>query len=424
MVDLKAIQTRRVIQVFEYQRITVGEQIGEACFQSADFEAMCGFVSKHGEKYFQVLHQSIRFRQYVGVIQVGTLTIEVLPKADRVGEDGATKNWQGVLLGMLRVCRFIKPELSPGARIGLQRHMLFDLYIELFFDEVEQVLRQGLLRQYQAFKGPEKVLKGRIDFPAQMRKHPLQKDKFFCHHDVYTFQHPLNQLIGQALYALKTLILPLHLQIRLSNMLPFFSRVNTAEKVSERAWETLRYNRKTERYRHAIDFAFLILLNYSPDIKSGRYPMVALLFDMNLLFEEYVYQKLIGAGVKGLEVRRQERTPFWHRRHLQPDLILTYNNTRIVLDTKWKILKHPQPDIEDLRQLYVYARFFGADKTILLFPQVMPFLEDFPETPFALSEEGSKRITCKLCFVPILKQNSLNNHLGKEVLEKIGLEIS
>ena len=159
------------------------------------------------------------------LIQVGTLTIEVLPKADKLAE-GKTTNWQRVLLDMLKVCRFIKPEQSPGARIGLRRHMLFDLYIDLFLEEVEQLLRQGLLRQYQRVSGFQKALKGKLYFSEQLRRPTTKQQQFFCEYDVYTFQHPLNQLIGQALNVLKRFALPVRLQIRLVNLLHLFPSPN------------------------------------------------------------------------------------------------------------------------------------------------------------------------------------------------------
>ena len=46
------IVVRRSIQVFEHQKVTVGEQLGDCCFKLVDFEAMSQFVNKHGEKIF------------------------------------------------------------------------------------------------------------------------------------------------------------------------------------------------------------------------------------------------------------------------------------------------------------------------------------------------------------------------------------
>ena len=47
----------------------------------------------------------------------------------------------------------------------------------------------------------------------------------------------------------------------------------------------LRYDRSTERYRYAVALARLIILNYQPDVRAGREDVLAILFNMNELFE-------------------------------------------------------------------------------------------------------------------------------------------
>lgn len=410
---------RRVIQVFEHQQLGIGSLMNEVVFQQADFEAMCQFAAKYGEKYFKVLHNGVRFKHYVGVIQAGTLTIEILPKADKEAQ-GDKKRWQDVLLAMLKVCRLLKPEKSSTTALGLGRHMLFDLYIEFFIDEVEHLLRDGLLRQYQRDRLSQNTLKGKLLFQEQIRRHHTHRERFFCEYDVYTFDHPFNQIIGQALKVIKNFILPSKLQSRLNKILNYFIVGSALPPglITERHWSTIRFNRKTERYKPALDFAYLILLNYSPDIRHGQHPMVALLFDMNLLFQEYVYHKLANVVTEDLQIRRQLRKSFWHKSSLQPDIVLTHKGQRIVVDTKWKVLKNRSPSIEDLRQMYVYSEYFNAERTVLLFPNVGS-LTDFPSTPFAPRDANARNISCQLCFVSIIKGEQLNFNLGRDILEKI-----
>ncbi|MDV7401539.1 hypothetical protein RZS08_59525, partial [Arthrospira platensis SPKY1] len=74
------------------------------------------YNQEHDNRFFTVIHQGIQFKQYVGVIQVGGLTIEVLPKADQHHFEQADKDqWHNVLFQMLRVCKRIRLEGSSDA---------------------------------------------------------------------------------------------------------------------------------------------------------------------------------------------------------------------------------------------------------------------------------------------------------------------
>ena len=71
------MQNKKFIQVFEYQKLRYDDS-GD--FRKHHFDAMVKFNERHQNKYFTIIHQGIRFGSYVGVIQIGGLTIEILPK--------------------------------------------------------------------------------------------------------------------------------------------------------------------------------------------------------------------------------------------------------------------------------------------------------------------------------------------------------
>ena len=95
------------IQVFEHQALRIGEQ----GFSKADFDALVLFNQRHADKFFVVRHNSLKFTSYVGVLHVGGLTIEVLPKADRT-EIGGENKWHRALIEMLQGLRVP----APGCR--------------------------------------------------------------------------------------------------------------------------------------------------------------------------------------------------------------------------------------------------------------------------------------------------------------------
>ena len=69
--------------------------------------------------------------------------------------------------------------------------------------------------------------------------------------------------------------------------------------------------RRTARYAEALGLARLILLRYCPDLRGGDEHVLALPFDMNRLFEEYVAQALRRAAPPDVCVHAQRSRPFW-----------------------------------------------------------------------------------------------------------------
>ena len=90
------------IQRYEYGRLIIGEER----FSKKHWDACVKLNAVHEGKYFEVLYNGLKFNQYVGVIQIENLIIEILPKADK--DEADDPKWQKVLLGMLKACGHLK----------------------------------------------------------------------------------------------------------------------------------------------------------------------------------------------------------------------------------------------------------------------------------------------------------------------------
>ena len=61
---------------------------------------------------------------------------------------------------------------------------------------------------------------------------------------------------------------------------------------TDHVFENLVYDRKTEVYKDALVWAELILTQHLPNLIHGEKKLIALVFDMNKLWEEYLYSIL------------------------------------------------------------------------------------------------------------------------------------
>lgn len=164
-----------VIKVFEHERLTVHPDDLGRSITKLQFEKLCQFNDKNDNKYFTVIRNGIKFSQYVGVICIGKLTIEILPKADKSFAQSksefetTSKKWQSVLLKMLAMSGELELESVSEASLR-KRTNLLDLYFEIYLNELDVLLRRGLSKKYRLNSANVKALKGRLEFAGHIRQ--------------------------------------------------------------------------------------------------------------------------------------------------------------------------------------------------------------------------------------------------------------
>lgn len=356
---------RRVITRYEHDTISVPGDISKSQFAS-----LARYHEKVSSDYYSLGYTSIKLNQYVGVIQVGDTVIEVLPKIDRDTDPEGKPRWRRTLLQMLEVCQKITPRTVGTVDQSTSHHTILDLFLDRYLELVTVLLQQGLVRRYIENEDNVRALKGKILFSQHLAQNIIRPDRWFTRHTIYDRNHQLHGL-------LKTAIL--------------ITERFGSEKVRQRAYrilqdfkefdqfiptksfmERLNYNRTNERYRNAVAMAWLLIQSYAPNIEFGKNPVIALMFNMNQLYEETVCRLLSDFCSRTtrnrITVDSKIKIPFWENMKLEPDIVLHYGTKSVVIDTKWKRPKNDYPSPEDLRQVFVYNLYCGSDKAVLLYP--------------------------------------------------------
>ena len=416
-------------QVFEHGALAVGEQ----GLTPRHFDALVRYNDRHGCTLFKVGHRRLHFGSFVGVLQVGTLTIEILPKAGKgnsVGTGSSTEKekWQRALLQMLRQSGLIEVEASPEANLHLRRSPLIDLYLDSFLSEVERLTHAGLTKKYRLSEGNLYKLKGRIIFRQQISRNLLHRERMFTAHQTYDADNVFNRILKCALEIVGGLAVRPSIPARASVLGLSFEQVSDA-RITAGTFERLSYNRNTQRYRKAVQLARLIILNYSPDLRGGPENVLAILFDMNLLFERFILVHLRRAksqmGDPRLQIEAQASARFWASKTIRPDVLIDLycqsGQKRLVLDTKWKIPSGDHPSAEDLKQMYAYNLHFGAHHSLLVYP-----LADAAQSELhnAYAESAAlpsgHRHTCATHFVDLFDaEGKLSSDIGRRLLQRI-----
>ncbi len=390
-----------VIQVFEYERLPIGKK----GFEQRHFEVLATLAPS---KYFRLQHRAIQFTQYVGAIQLGSLMIEILPKTDKYNRDKSL--WREVLLDMLRYCKLLNIETVGAAQLALKRHSILDIYYALFLEEVDQLIHRGIYCDYKSETANRQSLKGQIQFAEQIRHNWLHKERFFTRKQTYNDNNLPNQIVSTALDLLRQVPLSPTLQLKHNSLFQQFP-YHPNYQLTTTDFQHLRFNRNNEHYRKAIQIAQLLIQQNQPSLRGGAQAAIALLFDMNLLFEEYIFRQLCRVRSRELQVSRQQQKAFWNQQRIRPDIVIQDGNSRYVIDTKWKLLSSAKPSMQDLQQAFVYAQYFDATTSVLLYPQHRNFHHQLP-----VAFQRSPDYQCGLFFAEVLKNGRLNLEIGEEIL--------
>lgn len=369
-----ARQELKHIIVFEHQRLLV-DQEGEYYLSAGQHQALEAYYGNYSP-FFNLIRNGVQFCQYVGVLQVGDTIIEVLPKADKLTGKEAVQKWQNLLISMIRTVWGFPVKDAGTSDLKLKHNSVLDLYFELFMAEVEKLMHLGLIKKYIREERNSTALKGKLAFTKHIQKNLVHQERFYIETTSYTKQHDLHRILYAALKFVSQLNRNELLKSRIGNLLLNFPEQHSI-KVNPSTFNRLQYDRKSIVYKAALEIAELLLLNYHPDISQGRKNVLALMFDMNALWEQFVL-RVLRRDLQGYNVRGQVSKRFWKSTEaivalsssMRPDIVLRHkeNNKVFILDTKWKNLHDKGPSTDDLRQMYVYHEYFDATMVALVYP--------------------------------------------------------
>ena len=392
---------RYSITVFEHQSLIVGQQVvkdnegNKVKFDKPHLELLQQFYNNRDEEknYYSLIHDGVKFKHYVGVLNVGGLQIEVLPKTDKSTNDEVT--WKTYLLRMLGTVYKLQAQAPTNAHQQLKNSSVLDVFIQRFLLEVEKLLHVGLIKTYRKETNNRNSLKGKIAWSKDLTKNVVHKERFYVTYTTYDRNHIMNRVLLKTLQVIPSITRNSYIANRAKTLAFEFPELIDIN-VTDNTFDTMSFDRKSEGYHDAMSIAKLILLNYMPDSQIQSHKVIALMFDMNKLWEEYVYV-MLRRHLTNCEVTPQDHKELWKSnratKRIKPDIVI---NNKYVLDTKWK-LPDKTPSDADLHQLYTYLKFFKATKVALVYPAtsqskiIKGFFED----------ETDQKQSCDMIFLQL-----------------------
>jgi hypothetical protein len=345
-----------------------------------DFDDIENFILKNSDENTQFLRigsgsdgKFIQARNYVGVLQTKSgLTIEILPKIADGDDDKKSKK---IFIKMLKSLKDFPFKSSNLANLKTQNLSLLEIFISMFLRELELLVKKGIKSDYITLEDNLKFLKGKLNINEQIKRNSIHKERFYVEYSEFLSDIKINQIIKTTLKFLYKKSNSGKNQQKIREFLFIFDEVSTCSDYKN-FFANYVVNRQVKYYEQALLWCKIFLLGDSFTPHKGDDLALALLFDMNRLFESYV-----GNFVKKKlpDARLQH-----HGKHLienprgfalKPDIFL---EDKFMADTKWKIVRQDNKENEkknkivqaDLYQLYAYGKKYKCDRLFLIYPKI------------------------------------------------------
>jgi len=339
---------------------------------------------KHGEK-------RIRASQHVGVIRLKGRTIQVLPKIYQARETDdeqlKAKEATANLLRMLNYAGELQVREHELASLLRQTDDWFEILTRLFATHLREEWQGGAHRTYEVVEDELPVLKGKWRIADQLRK-PERRATFSVTYDEFTSDNKLNRIFRHVVERLSFLTRDHDNHQLLNELRQWMDEVTLVPRVTPKDADPSQLTRLTERYRPLLNLARIFLDGGALQMTSGDLSTFAFVFDMNLLFENFLasFIRRHAAHILPESFLRYEFLPQSHgaRRYLArredrnvfqtiPDIAFRDGDAfNLLIDTKYKLLDDKERNLgvsqSDFYQMHAYAHRYNCDRVILLYP--------------------------------------------------------
>lgn len=352
------------------------------------------FDDREGNHIFLTPYRNnqLKARNYVGLIQTKSgFCLEILPKTFRTANEneGFEKHQdkineaKQILLDMLKTLKNSPFKQSHISNLKTQNAPLLEIFVIMFLNELETLIKKGLKSDYIECEQNRKFLKGKLLFTQNLKHNFAHKERFFTASDEFTSDIAPNKLIKSTLLLLSTRPFSTKTNARIMQSRFVFDEISPSQNYDKdfAKCENLRH---FKAYELILLWCKIFLKKQTFTAYQGSQNAFALLFDMNELFESFVAwhlkKRLVNHIVKAQDGRKflMQGDKF----KIKPDLVI-YDKTdtklenppKIIADTKWKILsvdeaKNFSISQSDLYQVFAYLARYQCNKGYLIYPKI------------------------------------------------------
>ena len=327
--------------------------------------------------YRRNLGDTITVKNYVGLIQLKSgFQIQILPKVD-LSDDEDNSETKKVFLKMLRSLKEFEGKVFSSASLKIEKMNLYELFINMYLQEVRQLVKRGIKYSYVPQEDNLNYYKGKLLVGEHIKFNAAHQERFYVSFDEFHPNRSENKLVKATLLKLQKLTSSEENGKEIRQLLTAFELVEPSVN-HEKEFAKVVIDRNTKCYEMLMEWSKVFLMNKSFSTFAGSSTAKALLFPMQTVFESYVAKCMKKAfAPNGWEVSSQDKG--YHlfesprKFALRPDIVMKKGERTIVLDTKWKKLTSNERQNygisqSDMYQMYAYSKKYNTSEICLLYP--------------------------------------------------------
>ena len=331
-------------------------------------------------EFFKITKDAIVPQNFVGTIPLDDIQIEIVPKIPLVENNIEAEKIR--FLEILQSIDYFKEKIFSNSKIEITDTSILEIFIHLFIEEVEKIIKKGLIYRYVDKNENFNVFKGKLDINNHIKYNFSHKEKFFMKFDEFSVDSLENITIKLTIQKSKKISVNLKNKENLNKIGHYFENVSILDGSIENL-KYLTFDRMNDYYKNAIQWTKIFLNNQSSSIFStnnGEIPSI--LFPMETIFENYIANKLVNIiqekSYNQLAIKVQDNSCSIFSSislnnvkidnnilRIRPDIVIKNKDAKeiFILDTKWKILNKLDDKFkistEDVYQMLAYVKTYS-----------------------------------------------------------------
>lgn len=378
-----------LISLYEYQDLAFSDlpENARSLFEDSNFvNGLTRFISKtklistdfqeSNSSPISINYKGIHTTSFVGVIKYKNIQIEILPKLLKNSvsqqEEILDKDKQQILknlLFMLSYTKRLKLKTNELANLSASDNVFLEALIRIFATELFGALKRFLPKSYIHISDNMNFVKGRINIQKNIKHNYANRAKFFCEFDEFSENNPLNQLF---LYVASNLNNITRDHTNKKILLSIINNYSEIDFVRFYPKDLIHINltRNQSIFKTAFILAKMFIEHTSVDMSKNKFDNITLFWDMNKLFEEFVYQVLKNkCDSIEVEFQRHKHLLEDYGRDTSVDIFMSHPR-KVIIDTKYKQFKTISDfSNADVFQVSTYCLLHNTKEAILIYPQ-------------------------------------------------------